>query len=284
MLVKVQENEHVLSAGGKAGFYPPGYHSAFIHCWSGVVPLKSLFKKKFAIQLQGVQLADHFLLLLASGFSSAFKLWLCSFWAASRQWVIWQGVLGRGYFCPTLTSSNRGSLLWSCFFVCLRLRRQICMVIWALLCPIILLPSLICYLHSSCPKRLELLLLSVCIPECSAHSRMAHIFNNILFVFTLSLFFIILYYSSHGFANLCAFQWYKPCGFIVIFVFFHYIMLNDMIEILLCIFLKSVKLYYWQFTIFKPNSAYFLRERDWGKQKTGRCLPLSICMVEFKTE
>lgn len=115
VLVKVQEKEHVLSAGGNAGFYPPGYHSAFIYCWSGVVPLKSLFKKKFAIQLQGVQLADHFLLLLASGFSSAFKLWLYSSWAASHQWVMWQGVLGCGHFCPTLTSSHRGSLLWSCF-------------------------------------------------------------------------------------------------------------------------------------------------------------------------
>lgn len=31
-LVRVQENEHVLSVGGNAGFYMPCYHSTFIHC------------------------------------------------------------------------------------------------------------------------------------------------------------------------------------------------------------------------------------------------------------
>lgn len=45
---------------------------------SGVGPLKSQFKQEFAIQLQGVQLAGHLLLLLPSGFISAFKPWLCS--------------------------------------------------------------------------------------------------------------------------------------------------------------------------------------------------------------
>ena len=46
-------------------------------------------------------------------------------------------------------------------------------------------------------------------------------------------------------------------------------MLNDIMEILLCIYLKSVKLYYWQFTIFKPNSAYFLGREIEASRKQG---------------
>ena len=53
MLAKVEENEHVLCAGGNAGFYPPSHHSTFIYCKNGAVPLKALFQKEFAIHPQG---------------------------------------------------------------------------------------------------------------------------------------------------------------------------------------------------------------------------------------
>ena len=68
-------------------------------------------------------------------------------------------------------------------------------------------------------------------------------------------------------------------------------------KILLYVFLKSVKLYFWQFTIFKLNLGLLnpvihlrprqkLWERDRHRQTVTpeRCLPLSTCVVGHKIE
>lgn len=78
MLAKVEENEHVLCAGGNAGFYPPSHHSTFIYCKNGAVPLKSSLPEGICHSSpRGVHL-DHFLLLRLQ---DSALLW-STFWAA----------------------------------------------------------------------------------------------------------------------------------------------------------------------------------------------------------
>lgn len=119
-------------------------------------------------------------------------------------WWWWWGGLGPGHFCPTLASSIRQSLLWSCLLVCLK-RDQVYMVIWALLCLILLfyLSQLPLLPKASCTPHLP-----VCIPGGSKYSHRQHIYLVIfLFVFSSFLSFIILcYYCRGALANPYTFQ------------------------------------------------------------------------------